>query len=550
MGSASPKDHLNPTCSHLWKHGREPDPATAPAAQLCHVDEMSFTEIGSADKIIVDRTKRSRNATLARTLREQRDKMRERSGDVHFARTLLFMDARTVRSTALLFPVIILAVTAVGQYGGTSPISLAWAFAAMLLLLPRQLNAWAALRQKESEISVAFYRRAFRATHILASLAWTGFIFVPWQITGVEGDMVFRAATILLAIACSAFVMSFVSSTLLIAFAPAVAAFLLEAVRQGNTTSAMLAAMLAASLGFFIFMARQLRASQLLEISYRAEKDSLIAELETAKGISDEARRRAEEANLAKSRFLASMSHELRTPLNAILGFSEVMADEVLGPMLNETYRDYARDIHASGDHLLELINEILDLSRIEAGRYQVNEAQLSLAHVIEECCRMVELRMRNKNVRLVLKIEQALPPIIADERSVRQVLFNLLSNAIKFTPAGGTVIVKAGWTTKGGQYLSVADDGPGIPEDEIPVVLSAFGQGSIAIKSAEQGAGLGLPIVQAIMHMHEGQFSLRSRLRHGTTAIATFPKKRVMVADVPSIVPPHDERAEQTAGE
>ncbi|OXT00305.1 two-component sensor histidine kinase [Notoacmeibacter marinus] len=495
---------------------------------------MSFTEVGTTDKIIVDRRKRSRNATLARTLREQRDKMRERSGDVHFARTLLLINARTIRSTALLFPAIVLAVVALGLYRGTPSVALVWMLGALICFVPRQIVAWQVLRLPESKVDLNAYRQWFRLTHIVASLPWVAFVFVPWQITAVAGDMVFRAATLLLVLAASAFIMSSIRGVLLLSFAPAVSAFCLEAFRNGDPTSAMLALMMIIGLVFFIFMARQLHASQLLEISYRAEKDSLIAELETAKGISDEARRRAEEANLAKSRFLASMSHELRTPLNAILGFSEVMAEEILGPMQNDTYREYASDIHASGEHLLELINEILDLSRIEAGRYQINEAALSLSYLIDECCHMMELRVRNKDVQLDVKIEPGLPPLIADERSVRQVLLNLLSNAIKFTPAGGSITVKAGWTTKGGQYVSVADDGPGIAEEEIPVVLSAFGQGSIAIKSAEQGAGLGLPIVQAIMHMHDGQFFLRSELRHGTTAIASFPKKRVVVDPPP----------------
>ncbi|MCP1199492.1 sensor histidine kinase KdpD [Notoacmeibacter sp. MSK16QG-6] len=507
---------------------------------------MSFTEVGTADKIIVDRRKRSRNATLARTLREQRDKMRERSGDVHFARTLVLINARTIRSTALLFPAIALAIAALGLYRGTPSIALAWALGSLICFIPRQIVAWQVLRLPESKVDLNAYRTWFRITHIIASLPWVAFIFVPWHITGVAGDMVFRAGSMLLVMAASAFIMSSIRGVLLLSFAPAVGAFCFEAVRNGDPTSAMLALMMMVGLVFFIFMARQLHASQLLEISYRAEKDSLIAELETAKGISDEARRRAEEANLAKSRFLASMSHELRTPLNAILGFSEVMAEEVLGPMKNDTYREYASDIHASGKHLLDLINEILDLSRIEAGRYQINETALSLAFLIEECCHMVELRMRNKDVQLDMRIEPGLPLLTADERSVRQVLLNLLSNAIKFTPAGGSITVKAGWTTKGGQYISVADDGPGIAEEEIPVVLSAFGQGSIAIKSAEQGAGLGLPIVQAIMHMHDGQFTLRSELRQGTTAIASFPKKRVMVDPPPLASQPASSSTEQ----
>ncbi|WP_292141893.1 HAMP domain-containing sensor histidine kinase, partial [Mesorhizobium sp.] len=226
----------------------------------------------------------------------------------------------------------------------------------------------------------------------------------------------------------------------------------------------------------------------------------------------------------AKSRFLASMSHELRTPLNAILGFSEVMSNEVLGPMSNPTYRDYAHDVHESGQHLLDLINEILDLSRIEAGRYQLNEEPVMLLGIVEDCCHMMELRARNKDIRVVQDFEHELPRLFADERAVRQITLNLLSNAIKFTATGGEIRVRVGWTAGGGQYISIKDNGPGIPEDEIPIVLSAFGQGSIAIKSAEQGTGLGLPIVQGLLAMHGGEFELHSKLREGTEAIAIFP--------------------------
>src|SRR5690606_41181913 len=257
------------------------------------------------------------------------------------------------------------------------------------------------------------------------------------------------------------------------------------------------------SLPFFSYVAHHRNQVSVSLLSYRSEKDALIAELETAKAVSDEARRRAEEANLAKSRFLASISHELRTPLNAILGFSEVMAKEVLGPINNQTYREYANDVHESGKHLLELINEILDLSRIEAGRYQLNEEPLDLAEVVRECCRMMALKLRSKDIRLVQQFEPVLPRLLADERAVRQITLNLLSNAIKFSPTGGEVRVRVGWTAGGGQYLAIKDDGPGIPKEELPVVLSAFGQGSIAIKNAEQGTGLGLPIVQGLAALH-----------------------------------------------
>ena len=266
----------------------------------------------------------------------------------------------------------------------------------------------------------------------------------------------------------------------------------------------------------------------------RAEKDALIGELEQAKAISDEARRRAEAANIAKSRFLAQMSHELRTPLNAILGFSEVMKTEVFGPHAVPAYKDYSDDIHNSGEHLLSLINEILDLSRIEAGRYELNEEPVSLVGVVEDCHHLLQAARQNRGITIHEVFETDLPRLWADERAVRQICLNLLSNAIKFTPQGGEIWLKVGWTASGGQYMSVKDTGPGIPEEEIPIVLASFGQGSNAIKSAEQGAGLGLPIAKSLVDLHGGTFTLKSKLRIGTEVIVTFPPERVMAALAP----------------
>jgi len=266
-------------------------------------------------------------------------------------------------------------------------------------------------------------------------------------------------------------------------------------------------------------------------LAYRAEKDALFAELEQAKALSDEARRRADAANTAKSQFLATMSHELRTPLNAILGFSELMRGEMLGPVGNPAYKSYLDDIHSSGQHLLRIINDILDLSRIEAGKRELREELSSLREIAREACSLLDLKARQKNIAIVEVFEDNLPKIIVDEQAIRQVILNLVSNALKFTPAGGEIIVKVGRTQAGGQYISVRDNGPGIPEKELPIVLSAFGQGAISIKTAEQGTGLGIPIVQALIHLHGGNFTLRSQVGVGTEAIATLPAKRVVSA-------------------
>src|SRR5690606_25539470 len=251
---------------------------------------------------------------------------------------------------------------------------------------------------------------------------------------------------------------------------------------------------------------------------------------------SDGARRHAGQANIAKSQFLATMSHELRTPLNAIIGFSEVLKSELLGPHAVVQYKEYAGDIHASGQHLLNLINERLDLSRIEAGKYDLNEEAISLVEISDDCRRMLEIRARAKNIELHFEAGEAMPKIWGDERAVRQVVLNLLSNAIKFTPQTGKIALTVGRSADGGQFVSVVDNGPGIPEEEIETVLSSFGQGSLAQKTAEQGAGLGLPIVQRIMDLHQGRFDLFSKLRFGTEAIATFPRARVMEGMAPVV--------------
>jgi two-component system cell cycle sensor histidine kinase PleC len=224
----------------------------------------------------------------------------------------------------------------------------------------------------------------------------------------------------------------------------------------------------------------------------------------------------------------------LRTPLNAILGFSEVMKGEIFGPHAVPMYKDYAGDIHNSGVHLLNLINEILDLSRIEAGRYELNEEAVSLNRVVEDCHHLLKLRAGNRGITIHELFEPDMPRLWADERAVRQICLNLLSNAIKFTPQGGEIWLKVGWTASGGQYMSVKDTGPGIPEEEIPVVLASFGQGSNSIKSAEQGAGLGLPIAKNLIDLHGGTFTLKSKLRIGTEVVVTFPPERVVAAMAP----------------
>lgn len=389
------------------------------------------------------------------------------------------------------------------------------------------------------------WERRFMMLQIALGIIW-GLLFFLHPIVGQDGVfsvLVFSGAMVLMG--------SFVIISPNLKYGAMLAAFPIVAVTvsrlamTGTIAALGMALVLAGACFFFQRVGDLTRNAYIDFLGSKAERDQLIMELEASRSISDEARRRAEESNLAKSRFLATMSHELRTPLNAILGFSEVMSKEVMGPLNNDFYKEYVGDIHSSGSHLLQLINEILDLSRVEAGRYELNEEATSLTDCIDASQQMVKLKASEKEIALVVQVHPGLPQIWADERAVRQIVLNLLSNAIKFTPRGGTIWLKCGWTAGGGQYVSIKDTGPGISEEEIPIVLSSFGQGSIAIKSAEQGTGLGLPIVQALMHMHDGHFELKSKLREGTEVIATFPRSRVMEI-MPAVPTDGEEKASE----
>ena len=490
---------------------------------------MPFQRSNTADKFIVDRRKKRRNSDVSRAVRKTRDRLSQQVGNPTFERELLKLHARAIIRSAMAIPLLVLLISAAGLYFGMTSQILIWALVTVICYACLAFVAQRVDRSDAAAIDPNASRNHFLAGHFLSGIGWAYFASLGCDACGVDQLPVFKAVVLLLAIAATALIGSSLRGALIVTFAVPVAVYTIVGVRFWMPAEAVMAGLLILALPFFAHVASNMNTSAVMLFSFRREVDGLIAELDTAKSMSDEARRRAEEANLAKSRFLASMSHELRTPLNAILGFSEVMASEVLGSMHNQTYRDYARDIHGSGQHLLDVINEILDLSRIEAGRYQLNEEPVAILDVVEECCRLMELKARNKDINIVKQFESVLPRLFGDERAVRQITLNLLSNAVKFTGSGGEILVRVGWTAGGGQYISIKDNGPGIPDDEIPIVLSAFGQGSIAIKSAEQGTGLGLPIVQGLLAMHGGEFQLHSKLREGTEAIAVFPRSRVM---------------------
>lgn len=293
-------------------------------------------------------------------------------------------------------------------------------------------------------------------------------------------------------------------------------------------------------IAMLVRLARQVNGEMLRAINLQSDKSTLIEQLFRAKRESDAARARAEEANRAKSHFLANMSHELRTPLNAIIGFSEVMATEIFGPHAKPIYKEYSNDINRSGQHLLGLINDILDLSRIEAGRFEIVEENVDIVQVAEESRRLLEIRAQAQHVTVTEEFDPDLPILNADARAMRQIWINLLTNAIKFSPANTTVKIFARLEPSGDLRFGVHDQGAGIAESEIDRVMEAFTQGAAGIAQPGKGSGLGLSIVKGLLSVHGGRFELRSMLGKGTQAEAIFPAARLH----PRAEPRHAERA------
>ncbi len=241
------------------------------------------------------------------------------------------------------------------------------------------------------------------------------------------------------------------------------------------------------------------------------------------------AKNEAEIANRAKSEFLANMSHELRTPLNAIIGFSELIGGETFGPLGAPKYKEYIADIFDSGKHLLGVINDILDMSKIEAGKVELYEKEVEVLQVVESCLALVRDRAASAGVTIECRVPKSLPRLRADERRLKQILLNLLSNAVKFTPSGGRVEVDAGVAEDGGLLLSVTDTGIGIAEESLDAVMKPFFQVDSSLARKFEGTGLGLPLANSLAALHGGDIELKSAPGEGTTAVVRIPAHRVI---------------------
>ena len=366
------------------------------------------------------------------------------------------------------------------------------------------------------------------ACYFLFTLAWSSLGFFLWV---PHNDLACLIVIMLLACTVAGNGALVGASRLLtvVSYGSYGAVLIVAPLQSGGVVYDGIAVLAVLYIAYMAYMSRQIFLTARDMLLLRYEKNDLIEALARSKAESDAARENAEAASRAKSQFLANMSHELRTPLNAILGFSEMITSRIFAAKPDKHY-EYAGLIHDSGFHLLTLINDILDLAKIEAGGWTLRESPCDLAAVVAEAAAMVRPRAEANGCNLETEIERGLPCLLCDERAVKQILLNLLSNAIKFTPRGGrvTAFLEAG--TDGGVLLGVSDTGVGIAREDQERVFQNFGQGRHDVVTADKGTGLGLPIVKGLVEAHAGRIELLSKIGEGTTVIVHLPCNRVVV--------------------
>jgi len=392
-------------------------------------------------------------------------------------------------------------------------------------LIPIQFVAAAFLRQEPPPSKMKQWRTRIVIANALFTVCWATLAPLFW----VHGDT-FNQVLIILVLACTlagdTALMSAsrpLSATGSLVYGTAIVALPLY---EGGAIYNTLAIVALCYMLYMYYLSLQVHKTARSMLELRYDKNDLIEALERSKGESDAARERAEEASRSKSEFLANMSHELRTPLNAIIGFSEMINS---GAFEHKT-EEYSKLIHDSGAHLLALINDILDLAKIEAGGMTLREADLDLDALVTDCVKLMGGRAQAGWVKVEPVVPRDCPMLRGDERALKQMLLNLLSNSIKFTPPDGTVTIGVYPQANGGLAICVVDNGMGIAESDQARVFESFGQGRHDVATQDKGTGLGLPIVKGLMEAHGGRITLQSMIGEGTRVTLYFPAARVLL--------------------
>ncbi len=381
--------------------------------------------------------------------------------------------------------------------------------------------AWRLYRSLNCE-SVTRARKGLIALQMVIGLGWGGVAWLLW-IEGNAANNVFVVIIMAMALWAMALTRCSVRTVFLTGIAALALPLIVRLAASHGVAAHVIFGLFPVWIWYMVFsgMAARRRVDDMLEARFAHE--DLSKELAAARDDAVQKREEAELANKSKTAFLANMSHELRTPLNAIIGFSEIISSQALGEN-NPRYPEYAGDIHSSGTHLLNLINEILDVAKIEAGRMEIVPRPLDVETALEAVERIIAIRAGEKALEITYTVDPRLGEIVADERAFRQILLNLLSNAVKFTPQGGGIAVSCIKSDDGGMLVSVADTGPGIAADKLALLFQPFTQVDNRFDHHHDGTGLGLALVQGLARLHGGRAWIESAEGHGTTAFVYFP--------------------------
>jgi len=433
---------------------------------------------------------------------------------------------RNLRPNAFLMPVLAALICVIFRHWIETSHLVVWFAMVVITGLPLGLISFRFDSAKSAAMAVRTRIRLSTLSYLVFTSAWAFMGILLWA---PGNDLNHMMVLMLLActVAGNGALVGASKPLLAASYASYGAALVFVPLQSGGGLYDAISLMAVIYVAYMAFMSRQIYLTARKMLLLRYEKNDLIRELARSKADSDVAREHAEAASRAKSQFLANMSHELRTPLNAILGFSEMITSRLFPANSQKPY-EYAELIHGSGHHLLTLINDILDLAKIEAGSWTLRETDVDLRAAISNALAMIRSRPEASGCKLVTNVDANLPFLHCDERALKQILLNLLANAVKFTPRDGRVTVFARRADDGGLSFGVADTGVGIAPEDLQRVFQNFGQGRHDVVTADKGTGLGLPIVKGLVEAHGGSVELSSRVGQGTTVSVHLPAERV----------------------